>query len=187
MISAALLAGAWLALVPAPQAAVAPPPALATVQRIYVEPFGQDKSEQAIQAMVITALVDSKRFTVTENRSRADAVLQGSAIERSSQEVHAYGSGTGVGQVGGAARVHSDGSGSGAVVGRSLGASDSSLDTETDTHATVSVRLVSKDGDIIWSTTQQSGGGKYEGAGASAADACIKQLLQDARASTAPH
>lgn len=183
MLAAILLLG----LLPAMPQAPATPPApsgMAAVKRIYVAPFGKSARAQAIQAMVISALVASRRFIVTENRDRADAVLQGTAIERTSKEVHAYGSSTSAGGLAGAANAAT---GRAAIAGAAAGIGDSSLDTETDSHAVVSVRLVAKDGDILWSTTQESDGGKYEGAGASAADACVKQLLQDAGPSPGPH
>ncbi|TAN21238.1 MAG: hypothetical protein EPN33_11450 [Acidobacteria bacterium] len=165
MLAAILLLGLFPAM---PQAPAAPPApsGLTAVKRIYVEPFGKDAQSQAIQSMVISTLVASGRFIVTENRGRADAVLQGQAIERTSQQLHTYQSATRVGR---------------------LASNDRTADTETDSHAAVSVRLVAKDGDILWSTTQESNGGKYEGAGASAADACVKQLLHDAGPLPVPH
>jgi hypothetical protein len=38
---------------------------------------------------------------------------------------------------------------------------------------------VNSDGDVIWTTTQESKGGKYKGASADVADMCVKQLLRD--------
>ena len=46
--------------------------------------------------MIVSSLVATKRFKVTENRDRADAILKGVALEKTSQEVHAYGEGTSV-------------------------------------------------------------------------------------------
>jgi hypothetical protein len=43
------------------------------------------------------------------------------------------------------------------------------------------VRLVGKDGDIIWSTTQESGGGKFRSAMADVADKIMKQLTEETR------
>jgi hypothetical protein len=60
-----------------------------------------------------------------------------------------------------------------------MGTSDSSVNTETINDARVAVRLVNPDGDVIWTSTQESKGGKYKGASADAADRCIKQLLKD--------
>jgi len=41
------------------------------------------------------------------------------------------------------------------------------------------VRLVNKDGDVIWSTTQESLGGKFRGASADVADKVMRQLIAD--------
>jgi hypothetical protein len=40
-------------------------------------------------------------------------------------------------------------------------------------------RLVNPDGDVIWTSTQESKGAKYKGASADVADKIIKQLLHD--------
>ena len=44
---------------------------------------------------------------------------------------------------------------------------------------------VSPDGDVMWTTTQESKGGKYKGASADVADKCTKQLLRDIEKLTA--
>jgi hypothetical protein len=41
------------------------------------------------------------------------------------------------------------------------------------------VRLVNKDGDVIWSTTQESLGGKFRGASADVADKITSKLRDD--------
>ena len=41
------------------------------------------------------------------------------------------------------------------------------------------VRLVNKDGDVIWSTTQESQGGKFRRASTDVADRITKKLLED--------
>ena len=41
------------------------------------------------------------------------------------------------------------------------------------------MRLVSKDGDVLWSTTQESLGGKFRGASAEVADRITRQLIGD--------
>jgi hypothetical protein len=60
-----------------------------------------------------------------------------------------------------------------------MATSDSSLNTETINEARVAVRLVNPDGDVIWTSTQESKGAKYKGSSADVADKCIKQLLRD--------
>jgi hypothetical protein len=60
-----------------------------------------------------------------------------------------------------------------------MGTNDSSVNTETINEARIAVRLVNPDGDVIWTTTQESKGAKYKGASADVADKCVKQLLRD--------
>jgi hypothetical protein len=152
------------------------------VRRIYVESFGDDKTSKILQAMVINSLAASKRFIVTENKEKADAVLKGTAIEKTSQEVHASGESTAVagaaGAISGSAN-RSSASVSGASVAHAASIEDSVLATETIDRAAVAVRLVAVDGDLIWATTQESKGAKFKGASADVADKVVKQLLHD--------
>ena len=48
--------------------------------------------------------------------------------------------------------------------------------------ATPSVRLVAKDGDVIWATTQASLGAKFLSAGADVANRIMRQWMQDVEA-----
>jgi hypothetical protein len=135
---------------------------LLTITRIYVDDFGPDPVAKQIQAMVINSISESKRFIITENKEKADASLKGTALEKTSQEFHSYKDK--------AAAI----SGRGGVA-----ADDSSSGTETINEARVAVRLVAADGDVIWSTTQESRGAKYKGASADVADKVIKRLMSD--------
>jgi len=142
---------------------------LAGVRRIYVDSFGDDPKSKEMQSMIVSALVSSKRFIVTENRDHADAILKGVAIEKTSQELHSFGEGTAA-----------------ASAAKGAAISDSSLSTETVDQARVAIRLVNTDGDVIWTTTQESKGAKYKGASADVADLCIKQLLRDVARGQSP-
>ncbi len=179
---------------------------LVRVRRIYVESFGDDPISKQVQSMVIDSLMKTKRFVVTENRDRADAILKGTAVEKTSQELHAFSesgaastavagghadhssnvsgsvqgrSVNGTGTVNGS--VHGSSQGSASTYGRSVGAAveDSQVTTETVDDARISVRLVDSDGDILWTTTQESTGAKYKGASADAADKVAKQLMRE--------
>jgi curli biogenesis system outer membrane secretion channel CsgG len=159
---------------------------LAKVRRVYVESFGDDLASRQAQAMVIDALTNSHRFIVTEKRETADAILKGVGLEKTSQELHATSEST---AVGGAAGGHQasvsgnadsiSGSSSGGFVARSAGIAESQASTETINDARMAVRLVSSDGDVLWSTTQESKGAKYKGATADVAEKIAKQLLWD--------
>ena len=163
---------------------------LLKVRRIFVDSFGDDAVSKQIQAMTVKSLQSSKQFIITENKDRADAILKGTALEKTSQELHAIGEGT---SVAGAAGSHSgsmsgsfangagsvSGHSSGGFVAHAAGISDSQASTETINDARVAVRLVSTDGDVLWSSTQESTGAKYKGASADVADKVVKQLLRD--------
>jgi curli biogenesis system outer membrane secretion channel CsgG len=205
MLALLLAANMLLQATPAPQvtkpstaqAAATPskdsdadPTALLKVKRIYVEAFGDDVISKEMQSMIVSSLVETKRFKVTENRERADAILKGVALEKTSQELHAYGESTAVGGASGASHGEINGSvvnGNGSISGSSSGGfaahhaatSDSSVNTETINEARVAIRLVNPDGDVIWTSTQESKGAKYKGASADVAEKCVKQLVHD--------
>jgi curli biogenesis system outer membrane secretion channel CsgG len=179
--------------VPVPTNGDPDPTALLKVKRIYVDSFGDDMVSRELQSMIVSGLVATKRFKVTENRERADAVFKGVALERTSQELHAYGESTAVGGASGGSHSEINGAGgvisgssSGGFIARHLGTSDSSVNTETINEARIAVRLVNPDGDVIWTTTQESKGAKYKGASADVADKCVKQLLRDQEKLAAP-
>jgi curli biogenesis system outer membrane secretion channel CsgG len=205
MLAAVLLATAMLSQSPSPPATKevatqavptankdpdTDPGALLKVKRIYVDSFGDDLISRELQSMIVSSLVATKRFKVTENRERADAILKGVALEKTSQELHAYSESTAVGTAGGGSHGEVSGSvvnGNGSISGSSsggfaahhMGTSDSSVHTETINEARVAVRLVNSDGDVIWTSTQESKGAKYKGASADVADKCVSQLLRD--------
>jgi hypothetical protein len=144
------------------------------VKRIYVGKFGTDTPSRQLQAMVISELVKSKRFIVTENEKNADAILEGSGSQQTSHEYHSTSESTSVG----GASV-----GVAAAVARRMGVGDSQSSSETVNHARLAVRLVvskgESKGDVIWATTKESNGAKYEGASADVAGQVVKQLLWD--------
>jgi hypothetical protein len=60
-----------------------------------------------------------------------------------------------------------------------VGEQESVRIAERKHEAVASVRLVNKDGDVIWSTTQESLGGKFRGASADVAGKVTRQLAED--------
>lgn len=177
---------------PAPQTAPAAnkPPAvdaslsskLMAVKRIYVDSFGEDVVSKQIQAMVISSLAETKRFIITENKDKADAILRGTALEKTSQEAYSFGQSSAAKTAGGgfsASHAGDFGSASGGFHAAAAAAEDTNSSTETLNDARVAVRLVSADGDVIWTTKQESKGAKYKGASADVADKVAKQLMRD--------
>ena len=74
------------------------------------------------------------------------------------------------------------------TIGLGAGESESSNSVERRHEANAAVRLVNKDGDVIWSTTQESMGSKFRGASSDVADKITKRLMEDyERAQKLPH
>jgi hypothetical protein len=150
---------------------------LLSVRRIYVDDLNGTSSAQ-IRDMLINALQASKLFIITENKERADAFLRGSAEDliftdtfQSSEGIQARAS------IGASGTRATSGRIPGAAV--SVGEQESTRIAERKHEATAAIRLVSKDGEVIWATTQESTGAKFRGASADVADKIVKQLLGD--------
>lgn len=158
---------------------------LLTVRRLFVDRFTGGETASQMRDMILSALQNTKLFVVTENADRADAFLRGSAEDlvftdehTSSDSIHAQAN---------ASRSNSS-SYSGRTAGREedsrgngvdFGDSESSHSLERRHEAVAAVRLVNKDGDVIWSTTQESMGGKFHGSSADVADKITKKLVED--------
>jgi len=159
---------------------------LLNAKRVFVESFGDHAVNKSLTAMLLDALRTSKRYIITENREKADLILKGTALEKTTQEYHALASAT---SVAGAAGAHNSSvigtpnlvtsSSQGGFAAHSAAIDDSQASTETIETARVAVRLVTPDGDMVWSTTQESRGGKYKGATADVADKVVKELARE--------
>jgi hypothetical protein len=169
-----------LALVAAVGCLANEPHPLTKVKRVHIEKLAGDRTAAQIRDMIINALQASNVFIVTENPERADAILRGSAEDeiftdtfQTSEGVNARASlsgGTGTSRVSTSRRAA-------ASVG--VGLDESEKIVERKHEAMAAVRLVDADGDVIWSTTQESLGAKFKGASADVADKVVKQLLAD--------
>lgn len=154
---------------------------LLTFRRVYVDRLSGGETAVQIRDMILSSLQAARLFVVTENPDRADAFLRGSAEDlvftdtfSSSEGVSARGSAS--------AGTGSSGSSSNrryGSVGASVGDQESVRIAERKHEASAAVRLVNKDGDVIWSTTQESQGGKFRGASAEVADKITRQMLAD--------
>jgi hypothetical protein len=174
-----LSTAAEIELHPAPEAL------LAKVRRIYVDQIGGGAGSDQIRDMLMTALQNSGLFVVTENQERADAVLKGSSDQKIFMEEHTSSDSIGLHASAG------NGSSSGASLGTSSSAhqnlstgitqSESSHIQERRQEVVASVRLVDASGDVIWSTTQESNGGKFRGALADVAEKVGRRLADETR------
>ncbi len=154
---------------------------LLDVRRVFVDRLSGGETAAQIRDMIISSLQSAKLFVITENQDRADAFLRGSAEDLIFTDTHSSSDSL-------TARAAA-GTGSNpdrtAVDRRSRSASltvgdQETLRTEERKHeASAAVRLVSKDGDVLWSTTQESLGAKFRGASADVAEKITKQLVRD--------
>ena len=166
------------------------PPTLAQVHRIYVEPLGHTQAAEQMRDMIITAIQNAKLYVITDDEDRADATLRGSAEDKVYTEEHITSDSIGLhANAGGSDASHSS-MGNGVSSSHNMGAgvndSESSHIQERRHEAAASIRLVSDDGDVIWSTTQESNGGKFRGAMADVADKVARQLSEDTRKARQP-
>jgi hypothetical protein len=156
---------------------------LLTIKKVYIDRLGGGETAAQIRDMIIASLLATKLFLLTENQEKADAVLRGSAEDliftdtfQTSDGIDARAS------IGGATSYNSSrGSTStrNPALNVSVGQNESERIAERKHEATASVRLVTKEGDIVWSTTQESLGGKFRGASADVADKIARQLKAD--------
>ncbi len=178
-MSGALLAAALLLWQAAPSQDEVPEKRLLRVKRLYVDRFGGGEGAAQIRDMVIASLQRTGLFVITENPERADAVLRGSAEDLVFTDV--FQSGESVG----ARSNASSGRGSSArnrvygALGAGVNENESVRIQERKHEASASVRIVARDGDVLWSTTQESQGAKFRSASADVADRITRQLIAD--------
>ncbi len=152
---------------------------LLSVKRIYVDRLTGGETAAQMRDLIIASIHGAKLYVLTENQERADAVMRGAAEDliytdqfQSSDSVDM--------RSGIAAGSRSARTSSGArSLSIGVGDKDSTDIHERKHEALATVRLVNKDGDVIWSTTQESDGAKFRGASADVADKIARQLAAD--------
>lgn len=154
---------------------------LLNLKRVYVEKFGGGEGAAQLRDMVIAGFQRAKLFVVTENPERADAVLRGSAEDLVFTDVFQSGESltarAGV-SAGSGSSSNRSGRSSGSLQA-SVGESENTRIQERKHEASAAVRLVNRDGDVMWSTTQESAGGKFRSASADVAERITRQLVLD--------
>jgi hypothetical protein len=151
---------------------------LLTLKRVYVDKLTGGETAAQMRDIIIGSLVESKLFILTENQEKADAVLHGAAEDLVYTDTHSSSDGVNaklnVGSSRGASGYRADQSG-----GLGFGENESDHSTQRRHEALATVRLTNKEGDVIWSTTQESLGAKYHGASADVADKIAAKLKED--------
>jgi len=158
---------------------------LGEITRVYVDTLGGGAQADQMRDMLIGALQQSGLFAITENQERADAILKGSADDQTFMQEHSTSDSVGftAGEATGSRSAVSIGasSSSNKSLHAGINQSDSSHIQERHHEAFASVRLVNGVGDVIWSTTQESGGAKFRGAMSDVADKIAHRLIDETK------
>ena len=156
---------------------------LLALKRVYVERLTGGESADQLRELIIASLHNSKLFVLTEEAERADAFLRGAAEDVAFTDQFQSSDRLTLRATTGAGVKSSNASTLSNLAGRSAGLSVGETESvnihERKHEAMASVRLVNKDGDVIWSTTQESGGAKFRGASADVAEKITRQLVED--------
>jgi len=163
---------------------------LLTIRRVFVDRLTGGETAAQLRDIIIGSLQNSRLFILTENQERADVILRGAAEDlvftdafQSSEGINMHGAAASSSGMSTDSRYNGAGSGvsdrSSRSVTMGVGENDSSNIKERRHEALATVRLVNKDGDVIWSTTQESTGAKFRGASADVAEKITRQLLAD--------
>ncbi len=149
---------------------------LLDVKRIYVDRLTGGETAAQMRDMIMSSLEAAKLFVITENQERADAVLRGSAEDLVFTDTHSSSESLNARANFGSSRSTRE---RGMYAGVGVGESESMHSSERRHEAVAAVRLVNKEGDVIWSTTQESLGGRFRGASADVADKITAKLKED--------
>ena len=164
---------------------------LLAVRRVFVEQLNGGDSAYQIRDLIITSIQNSKLFVLTENKNRADAIMRGSAGDAIFEDTFSSSDSLNARASGGSLSASTSKSNTGlksdtALKNNSIrspdisvGQNESTRISERKHEAIATVRLVNKDGDVIWSTTQESPGAKFRGASADVAEKITRQLAAD--------
>lgn len=165
---------------PTPQTSVPVTINLLAVKRIYVAELAGGPGADSLRELIIAGLDATKLFILTDNPERADAVLKGAADDKvftdafDSDKTLSNRSDAGL-YSGGSTKYTK----SGGYNGASLSERESHHIKQRKHEAYAAVRLCNQAGDVLWSTTQESLGGKFRGASADVADKIARQLTLD--------
>ena len=155
---------------------------LLQIRRVYVDHLTGGETAAQMRDIISSALESSMLFVLTENPERADATLKGAAEDLVFNEVHTSSDSLNARSNFGTGRTTTTSRGMNAGLG--LGESESEHSSERRHEAVAAVRLINKDGDVIWATTQESLGAKFRGASTDVADKITARTQRGLRAGT---
>lgn len=152
---------------------------LLCVKRIFVDKLDGDETALQMRDMIISALQQTHLFVVTENQGRADAFLRGASEDLVFTDTHSSSDGVNAHVSASSGESAWKGGSFNKSVGGGLGENESSHSSERKHEASAAIRLVNKDGDVIWSSTQESQGSKFKGSMADVAEKITRKLADD--------
>ncbi|HSU33260.1 MAG TPA: hypothetical protein VLJ11_18685 [Bryobacteraceae bacterium] len=148
---------------------------LLSVKRIYVAQLSGGPPADALRELIISSLNATRLFILTDNPDRADAVLKGAADEHAFEDIFDHQDGLGA-RTGGGAKTGGLLKSTGAFGSVGITDNEARHTRERKHEAYAAVRLCNHDGDVLWSTTEESQGGKFRGAGADVAAKVARDL-----------
>jgi hypothetical protein len=153
---------------------------LRTVRRVFVDRLTGGETAAQMREILISGLEATHLFVLTETQERADASLRGGSEDLVFTETHSSSDNINAhANLGLRSGTSLSKNGSSQSTGIGLGESESDHSAERRHEAIASVRLVNKDGDVIWATTQESLGARFRGASADAAEKITAKLKED--------
>jgi hypothetical protein len=160
---------------------------LAKVRRIYVDILSGGDSALRIRDLLMSSIQASKLFIVTEDEEKADAVLKGAGRDdvftdlfQSSDNINMH-SQLSLPSFGNNTNSSGQAISSRTTTGIGAGENESHRIEERKHEAIATVRLVNRDGDVIWAATEESLGAKFVGASVDVVDKITKKLSSDFR------
>ena len=160
---------------------------LAKVRRIYVDILTGGESALQIRDLLMSRIQATKLFIVTENEEKADAVLKGAGSDKAFTDVFQSSDNINVHSQFSLPNIHNNETSASRRysdrISTSIGGGESENQKieERKHEAIATVRLVNKDGDVIWSATEESLGAKFMGASVDVVDRITKKLAADYR------
>jgi hypothetical protein len=155
------------------------PQPLPSIRRVYVDRFTGGETAAQMRELIIAALEATKLFVLTENPDRADATLRGAAEDLVFTDQFSSSESAATSRRGAASRREGLARGVAGALGSAASESETVNIRERKHEAMATVRLVNREGDVIWATTQESLGGKFRGAAVDVADKIARQLAAD--------
>jgi hypothetical protein len=155
---------------------------LLNIRRVYVDRLTGGETAAQMRDILISAMEGCNLFVLTEKEDRADAILRGAAEDLVFTEMHQTSDGINAHLNAGGSRGSGNYFGhtnSSMNTGLAIGETESEHSTDRRHEAIAAVRLVNKDGDVIWATTQESLGAKFHGASTDVADKITGKLKDD--------